>query len=168
MRRASFFLLAGVCAYAAVVIPVAIHKGGDFTAELTQSERLLRGLAPFGAADPNVGVPWPPFSAVVLVPFALVARLSLPLAKALWTAGGVVALWYALHWSSRLGWRPALLALGDRLDQRAEAVAPMLEILELIERGAGRRQQHDHPLMPIAARQGLRLSNSAIKIAGKG
>jgi len=78
---------------------------------LSQSERLLHGLAPFGAADPSVGVPWPPFSAVALIPFALIARLSLPFAKALWVAGSVACLWWVLRWAGRRGWRPALLAL---------------------------------------------------------
>lgn len=58
--------------------------------------------------------------------------------------------------------------MSESLDELAKMLAAMLEILELIERSAGRRQQHDHPLMPVAARQGLRLSNCRIKIAGKG
>lgn len=106
-------LAVAACLYAAVVIPLAIHKGGDLTSELGQSERLLHGLPPFGAADPNIGVPWPPFSAAVLIPFALIARVSLPLAKALWAAGSVACLWWCLRWAGRraAGWRPALIAL---------------------------------------------------------
>jgi alpha-1,2-mannosyltransferase len=110
-RRHDTILAGLACLYAAAVIPLAIHKGGDFTSELGQSERLLHGLAPFGAADPNLGVPWPPFSAAALIPFALIARASLPLAKGLWAAGGVACLWWSLRWAGRRGWRPAVLAL---------------------------------------------------------
>lgn len=112
-RRQDTTLALLACLYAAVVIPLAIHKGGDFTIELGQSERLLHGLPPFGAADPNLGVPWPPFSAALLIPFALIARISLPLAKGLWAAISVVCVWWCVRWAlQRAGsWRPAVIAL---------------------------------------------------------
>ena len=56
-------LLAVGAVYAAVVIPVGIHKGGDFTHELEQSERLLHGL-PLYEANPDKGIWWPPFTAL--------------------------------------------------------------------------------------------------------
>src|SRR5436309_14099007 len=71
--------------YAAVAIPIGIHKGGDFTQELRQSERFLHGL-PLYTANPEEGIWWPPFTALGLVPFALVARWSLPLSNACWAA----------------------------------------------------------------------------------
>jgi alpha-1,2-mannosyltransferase len=111
IRRHDTTLAVLACLYATAVIPLAIHKGGDLTSELGQSERLLRGLPPFGAADPNVGVPWPPFSAAALIPFALLARLSLPLAKGLWAAGSIACVWWCVRWAGERGWRPALLAL---------------------------------------------------------
>ena len=77
--------------YAAVAIPIGIHKGGDFTQELRQSERLLHGL-PLYTANPEEGIWWPPFTALGLVPFALVARWSLPLSKACWAALNVACL----------------------------------------------------------------------------
>ncbi|HJQ65104.1 MAG TPA: glycosyltransferase family 87 protein [Gemmatimonadales bacterium] len=110
-RRSSVALAVLACLYAGAVIPLAIHKGGDFTSELGQSERLLHGLPPFGAADPNLGVPWPPFSAMALIPFALIARCSLALAKGLWAAAGVACVWWCLRRAARRGTRPALLAL---------------------------------------------------------
>jgi alpha-1,2-mannosyltransferase len=110
-RRHDTLLAVLACLYAAAVIPLAVHKGGDLTSELGQSERLLHGLPPFGAADPNVGVPWPPFSAAALIPFALIARLSLPLAKGLWAAGSVACVWWVVRWAGQRGWRPAVLAL---------------------------------------------------------
>ena len=110
-RRSDFALALLACLYAGAVIPLAIHKGGDFTSELGQSERLLQGLPPFGAADPNLGVPWPPFSAMALIPFAVIARSSLALAKGLWAAAGVACVWWCLHRAAKRGMRPALLAL---------------------------------------------------------
>ena len=101
----------GVC-YAAVVIPIGVHKGGDFTAELSQSERLLHGL-PLYDALPGTGIWWPPFTALGLVPFALVARASLTVAKALWAIlnvaclGGSLAL--ARRWTH--GWAPVAIAV---------------------------------------------------------
>ena len=98
--------------YAAVVIPIGIRKGGDFTQELTQSERLLRGL-PLYAANPQGGIWWPPFTALGLVPFALMARWSLALAKAAWAALNVLALGWTVArtraWTT--GWTPVVLAL---------------------------------------------------------
>jgi alpha-1,2-mannosyltransferase len=110
-RRHDTALALAACLYAAAVIPLSIHKGGDFTIELGQSERLLRGLPPFGAADPALGVPWPPFGAAALIPFALVARMSLPLAKGLWAAASIACVWGTLRWTAQRGWYRALLAL---------------------------------------------------------
>lgn len=102
----------GACAlYAAVVIPIGIHRGGDFVQELGQSERLIAGL-PLYATNPEKGVYWPPFALGALVPFALLARLSLALAQALWAAFNVWCLgWSIAAIGRRWGWAPALLAV---------------------------------------------------------
>jgi len=98
--------------YAAVVIPIGIHKGGDFTQELTQSERLLRGI-PLYVENPRSGIWWPPFTALGLLPFALVARWSLALAKAGWAELNVFSLGWSVAraraWTT--GWTPVVLAL---------------------------------------------------------
>ena len=110
--RSTRWLLGIGLLYAAVVIPIGVHKGGDFTAELSQSERLLQG-APLYQALPGKGIWWPPFTALGLVPFALVARWSLVLAKALWAALNVGCLGWSLalarRWTS--GWVPVALAV---------------------------------------------------------
>src|SRR2546425_23743 len=105
-------LLAVGVLYAAVVIPIGIHKGGDFTQELGQSERLLHGL-PLYDANPEKGIWWPPFTALGLVPFALVARSSLAVAKACWAVLNVCCLGWALLLARRwtTGWRPIALAV---------------------------------------------------------
>src|SRR5437016_13670509 len=87
--------------YAAVAIPIGIHKGGDFTQELRQTERLLHGL-PLYTANPEKGIWWPPFTALGLVPFALVARWSLPLSKACWAALNVA--WLGRSVARPLSW----------------------------------------------------------------
>src|SRR5207249_1633829 len=98
--------------YAAVVIPIGIRKGGDFTQELGQSERLLRGL-PLYSANPEGGIWWPPFTALGLAPFALVARWSLALAKACWAVLNVGCLGCSLALARRwtTGWLPLVLAV---------------------------------------------------------
>lgn len=97
--------------FAAVVFPLGIHQGGDFTQELRQSERLLRGL-PLYPANPAHGIWWPPFTALGLVPFARVARWSLALAKACWVALNVACLGWSVArargWTT--SWTPIVLA----------------------------------------------------------
>lgn len=98
--------------YAAVVIPIGVHKGGDLTNELQQSDRLLAG-APLYLINPPKGIWWPPFTAAGLVPFALIARWSVALAKACWAVLNVFCLGWSLalarRWTS--GWAPIVLAL---------------------------------------------------------
>jgi len=98
--------------YAAVVIPIGVHKGGDLTNELQQSERLLAG-APLYVANPPKGIWWPPFTAAGLVPFALIARWSVALAKACWAVLNVLCLGWSLTLARRwtAGWTPIVLAL---------------------------------------------------------
>jgi len=98
--------------YAAIVIPIGVHKGGDFTQELTQSERLLRGL-PLYVANPEKGVWWPRFTALGLVPFALVARWSLAAAKTGWALLNVLCLGWTIGWARAwtAAWAPVVLAV---------------------------------------------------------
>lgn len=106
------WVIAACVLYAAIVIPIGIHKGGDFTAEVAQGDRLLRGAPLMTGSDANLGIPWPPFAALFLVPFAAIARMSLPLAKGCWALLGVICVGWsfatALKWTTH---RTALLAL---------------------------------------------------------
>jgi len=108
--RARWTLVALALAWAALVIPVGTHKGGDFTPELAQSDRLLHRL-PLYDANPPHGVWWPPFTALFLVPFALAARwASLTLAKALWaTLSAACVIWSVERAGRTWGWVPALI-----------------------------------------------------------
>ena len=111
--RSNWTILLASVLVAAIVIPLAIHQGGDFTQELRQSERLLRGL-PLYPANPPIGIWWPPFTALGLVPFALLARSSLVLSKACWATVNVACLGWSVarlrRWTT--GWTPVVLALG--------------------------------------------------------
>ena len=121
--------------YAGIVIPIGVHKGGDFVAELSQSERLLHGV-PLYDAPPGSGIWWPPFTALGLVPFALVARASMVVSKAVWAIlnvsclGGSLAL--ARRWTTR--WAPvaiAVAAVGKPLQSNFEHlnITPILLVL---------------------------------------
>jgi len=97
--------------YAAVVIPVGIHKGGDFVQELSLSDRLVSGASLY-TQIPAKGVFWPPFTIAALVPFALVARTSLALSQGLWAAANVALLaWSVARLARRWGWKPVVLAI---------------------------------------------------------
>jgi len=108
-QRAAFL---GVCVlYTAVVIPIGVHRGGDLVNELVQTERLLTG-EPLYLSNPTKGIYWPPFALFALTPFALLARLSLPLAKALFAAGNVGCLaWCVARLGRERSWRAALIAV---------------------------------------------------------
>ncbi|HYK82041.1 MAG TPA: glycosyltransferase family 87 protein [Gemmatimonadales bacterium] len=96
--------------YAAVVIPIGIHKGGDIVYEIGQAERLLRGAALYEQPPPQ-GAWWPPFATAFVVPFALLARTSLALAKGCWAALGVAGLVVSVVLARRWGWPAVVLAL---------------------------------------------------------
>lgn len=135
-RERRWLLGVGVC-YAAVVIPIGVHKGGDFVAELSQAERLLHGV-PLYAALPGTGIWWPPFTAAGLVPFALVSRWSMAVAKALWTVLNVSCLGWSLALARRWtnGWGAiaiAVAAVGKPLQSNFEHlnITPVLLVLVL-------------------------------------
>ena len=96
--------------YAAVVIPIGIHKGGDIVYEIGQAERLLQA-APLYETPPPQGAWWPPFATAFVVPFALLARTSLALAKGCWAALGVAGLVVSVLLARRWGWQAVVLAL---------------------------------------------------------
>jgi hypothetical protein len=82
---------------AAIVVASAIRniqEEGDFRGYLEVGELVLRGADIYAEARPDVNT-WPPVFAVVCVPFALLARVSVYLARAVWlgiNVGCIVAL----------------------------------------------------------------------------
>jgi hypothetical protein len=126
--------------YAAVVIPIGVHKGGDVVAEFGQSERLLH-LLPLYPVAPEKGAWWPPFTILGLVPFALVARASVVLAKAAWAVVNVACLGWSLAQARRLapGWLPvaiAVAAVGKPLQSNFEHLNLTPILLALVVQAA--------------------------------
>ncbi len=110
-RRGQLAFVAFFALYACIVIPLGVRKGDDIMAEITQADRLLSGQM-INAAPPGQGMWWPPFGALLVTPFALLARLSVPLAKAAWGGAGILALaWSVWTAGRRWGWRPAWAGL---------------------------------------------------------
>jgi hypothetical protein len=101
--------------YALVNVFIGVHSGGDFVYELRLTERLLHGLPLYATVDTAAvrGLPWPPFAIVALIPFALIARASLTVAKALWALGNVALFgWCVVRGYRHVGrWAPVVLAV---------------------------------------------------------
>lgn len=103
--------MAGAVLYAAVAIPLGVHKGSDLTRMLTESWSWIQG-APIYDRALWLGTWWPPFAMMALAPFALVAQLSMPLAKGVFAALTVACIAWSVGQGAREGgWRVALLAL---------------------------------------------------------
>lgn len=104
-------LLGLALVYAAVVIPVGIHRGGDLVGEIIQSDRLLRGL-PLYTTQPDKGAYWPPFALFTLTPLALISRWSMAVAQTLWAVFNVWCLvWCLAYTGRRWSWGVAVIAL---------------------------------------------------------
>ena len=104
--------LGAFCAvYAATVVVLRIHHGGDVVPEIALSERWLSGEPLYQSDLPFQGTRWPPLALVALVPFALIARASLAVAAAAWSVFGVACLGVAVALARRWGWKAAILAL---------------------------------------------------------
>jgi alpha-1,2-mannosyltransferase len=93
------------------VIVIRRHIGGDIVPEIQLSQRWLDGVPLYRPALSSQGTPWPPFAALGLAPLGLLARLSLPVATAVWSAISVACLAIAMVLVRRWGgWRTAALA----------------------------------------------------------
>jgi hypothetical protein len=99
--------------YALVNVFIGVHSGGDFVFHLRLAERLLHGQPLYTDFDGSIGMPWPPFAIFTLIPFALLAQLSLPLTKGLWAVGNVALFGWCLIRGYRhvRRWTPVVLAV---------------------------------------------------------
>jgi hypothetical protein len=99
--------------YAIVNVFIGVHSGGDFVFHVRLAERLLHSQPLYTDFDGAIGMPWPPFAIFTLVPFALLARVSLPLTKALWALGNVALFGWCLVRGYRhvRRWTPVVLAV---------------------------------------------------------
>src|SRR3989454_12321112 len=73
-RETRLLVLAAIL-YGAVAISTGIRRGGDLEAHFTAARLWIEGRQLY-AHPPRVGVWWPPFAVLLLVPFALVAPLG--------------------------------------------------------------------------------------------
>lgn len=99
--------------YALVNAYIGVHSGGDLMTEMALSERLLHGLPLYDLVDTTHGLPWPPFATLALIPFALLARVSMLVSKALWAIGNVALFGWCLVQGFRTAgrWTPVVLAV---------------------------------------------------------
>lgn len=109
--RARWILLILGAVYAAIIVVSRMPYGGDIVPEIALSQRWLDGAPLYRPALSAYGTPWPPFAAVVLVPLALLARVSLPVATAAWSVFSVACLVAALALARRWGWKTAIIAV---------------------------------------------------------
>lgn len=104
-------LSACVVVAAALISAVPGHGGGDIVLEIRVSERLLHGEALYTPDLLPSGTVWAPFTAVALVPLALLARLSPLAATTAWSMFLFACLALTIALAKRWGWRPIILAL---------------------------------------------------------
>jgi alpha-1,2-mannosyltransferase len=104
------YLLLAAAMYAAIAIPVGMRRGGDLEAHFAAARLLLDG-SPLYAHPPRIGVWWPPFAVLLVVPFALVAQTSVAVAKGAWAAASVACLAWTVPRLPRDRWRTVIFAL---------------------------------------------------------
>jgi alpha-1,2-mannosyltransferase len=133
-RERLVILLVGAI-YAAVVVPIGVHKGGDLVTEFVQVERWLSG-APLYDRTAYLGVWWPPFGVLTVVPFTLLAHANVALAKGAWALLSAAAIvWSVAHTGRRWGWIPAVLAIlavSKPIQTNAEALNVNAVLLALL------------------------------------
>jgi len=96
--------------YAAVVVPIGAHKGNSLEHHLQLANQMLDGTSVYDA-PPLFGTWWPPGALALLAPFALVARLSGPVAKGLFALASLSCLAWALMRAPAGRWAVVALAL---------------------------------------------------------
>ncbi|PYO98746.1 MAG: hypothetical protein DMD60_03430 [Gemmatimonadetes bacterium] len=144
--RARRILLALGAVYALVNSVIGVHSGGDFVFHLRLAERLLQGQPPYADFNGAIGLPWPPFAIFALGPFALLARLSLPLTKAVWAVGNVALFgWCVVRGYQHVGrWTPVVLAVAavaQPLQSNFQHLNINLVLLALVVRAIGDLEQ---------------------------
>jgi hypothetical protein len=89
-----------------------IKEEGDFVHYLEAGARVLRGSDIYAGAGPDAVNTWPPLFAVVCVPFALLARVSVYLARGVWLAVNAALVYAMLRMTVELVYRRPLAFRG--------------------------------------------------------
>jgi len=85
-------------------------RGGDFRGFLIAGNRFIEGHFLYADSRVATNVTWPPFFALFISPFSLLARLNLPLTQVLWYLLNAalffltVDIWCRLFFRQPLGW----------------------------------------------------------------
>jgi chromate transport protein ChrA len=85
-----------------------IKEDGDFVHYVEAGARVLRGADIYEGAGPDTVNTWPPFFAVVCVPFALLASVSVYLARGVWLAVNAVLVYAMMKMTVELVYRRPL------------------------------------------------------------
>ena len=88
-----------------------IKEEGDFVHYIEAGDRVLRGADIYAGAGPDAVNTWPPLFAVLCVPFALLARVSVYLARAVWLAANAAMVYAMLRMTVELVYRRPLTFL---------------------------------------------------------
>jgi hypothetical protein len=100
-----------------------IKEEGDFVHYIEAGERVLRGTDIYAGAGPDAVNTWPPLFAVLCVPFALVARVSVHLARGVWLAGNGAMVYAMLRMTVELVYgRPLAFRSSDGVSIASLAV----------------------------------------------
>ena len=88
-----------------------IKEDGDFRGYLEVGELVLQGGDIYRDARPDINT-WPPFFAVLCVPFALLARVSVYLARAVWLLANAAMIYAMVRMAIALVYRRPLTLAG--------------------------------------------------------
>jgi hypothetical protein len=72
-------------------------RGGDFRGFLIAGDRLLHGRFLYEDSRVGTNVTWPPFFAVFIIPFVLLARINLPFTQMIWYILNIVFFFISVH-----------------------------------------------------------------------
>ena len=106
-----------------------IRRQEDFDGYVLVGELVLEGRHVYQDAPPGIST-WPPLFGVLAVPIALLARVSIHLARGLWLAGQLLALFWVLKVIADLVY-DRVLAIWPRPDALVLASPPILVPLVL-------------------------------------
>jgi hypothetical protein len=112
-----------------VSLSTARSRGGDFRGFLIAGERLLAGTFLYEDSRVGTNVTWPPFFAVFIAPFALLARMNLPLTQMLWYCINILLFFYSVHLWCRLSYGKPLGGFDSRKDLSFYSSAVLVPIL---------------------------------------
>ncbi len=95
-----------------IFVSASTHRsrGGDFRGFLVAGERFLDGTFLYHGSSVATNVTWPPFFSLFIVPFTLLARISLPMTQVLWYITNAALLivtidiWCRISYRKPLGW----------------------------------------------------------------